>query len=273
MIKFAQTCVCLTRVSVFLKLNHHHVDSCHLSNYLSRKPIQLKYLLCALLSLTSLCGFAQETIEIKKRVDGDFMEVYHVSKTNDTLKQGLYQLRYHKKTAIASGLYTKGQRAGIWHFFDLYGNQTENFDYNTNEVTFESSDDRKSGFIYQVDKSITDTDRATKPIKPGGRIYGYLPLLRAFKMPKDLIESDYSAFIVQLQLLISPFGRLADYNIVLQDGSFKRVLNVNLNLFNDDEKTFIPATFNKEGISCTILVECYIANNGKLTFLRRYERE
>ncbi|WP_184549643.1 hypothetical protein [Mucilaginibacter sp. FT3.2] len=142
----------------------------------------------------------------------------------------------------------------------------QNYNYTTKEILYEAPEDTTSNLRYYVDKQLTDTDRTTKPIKPGGRYYGYLPYLKLYKLPANLMDIDryFSAAIVEL--LVSPGGRLAYFKVSINSGNFSRTFNMNIDAFAEDDKIFIPATLNGDAIGCRIIIRCYIENDGTLGF-------
>lgn len=210
--------------------------------------------------------YAQDTVLVTQKLPNKLTEFFYALKSNPDIKQGLYQVRY-KNIAIVSGLYTNNKRSGIWHFFNRQGQILQNYNYDKNELLNETREQPGDGFKYIFDKDFTRDDIVTKPVKIGGRYYGYLPYLNIFKMPKDL-NVNHEAINAYIELLISPGGRLADYTIHLSSSwyDFDRTLNVNLDLLNDADKQFIPATINKEAVACRIIVQCNVDGSNKLVF-------
>jgi hypothetical protein len=133
-------------------------------------------------------------------------------------------------------------------------------------LLFEAKEDTSSSLRYFVDKKLDSTSTVTKPLKVGGRYYGYLPYLNLFTVPKDLRDVSYDLFSGVVELLISPYGRLADYKVHLTALNFKRTINMNINLPNEEDMVFIPATLNGEPISSRVVIKCYVTNSGHLDF-------
>ena len=226
----------------------------------------MKTALPFLLILISISnGFAQDIIKRTRKITPDVTEKYiAVIGTDREIKQGLYQAFYNKKFPIASDKYIDDKRTGTWQFFDKRGQPIQRYNYDTNTLQLETREDENSNMSYDFDAVVKDTDRLTKPIKPGGRYYGYLPYLKCFVLPRDMREEDLSIYYVTLELLISPGGRLAEFKIHIKtpwDDDFDRVANVNPNRLFDDDKKFIPATLNGDPISSRIMINCYITNN------------
>jgi hypothetical protein len=227
-----------------------------------------------ILFILTLCWFAncfaQETIALKSKLSNSVTEKYYVLKSDGKTRQGLYQAIYKRKTAVASGNYINGKKTGVWHFYDTTGKLVENFDYTNNTLIYEMPADTTSPlrYVIRIDKKLNDTDRMTQPVKIGGSYYGFLPYIHLFKLPFDLYGFNTGDFNCRIELLISPLGRLADYKvrIVSKAYDYDKAFSMDVNLFNEADKTFIPATFNKEPILSTIYIRCVITNNGGLEF-------
>ena len=201
----------------------------------------------------------------KHRLTDQITERISVLKSDKSTRQGLYQAVTEKDIAVASGNFDKDKKVGVWHFYDTQGHLLQNYDYTKKSLQFEAVEDTTSNLRYFVDKVLTDSDRTTKPIKAGGRYFGYLPYLKVFKLPNELMGiSRYSSYVV-IELLISPGGRLADLKVHLFSGiNYHRVFTRSTDMPNEEDKIFIPATVNGEPIGCRIMMRCYIDNDGGL---------
>lgn len=228
------------------------------------------YIFCLALSVSCL---AQETIVIKRRLTDVVTERITVLKSDINIKQGLYQAVIGKNIALATGNYDHNKRTGVWHFFNPHGVLIQNFDYTHNHLTYEALD-TSSIFHYAIyapdQDSIAKKDpaaiRIIRPIRIGGKYYGYIPYLRLFRRPKDLYDIDTDRFLVTIELLISPLGRLAEYNVRLRFLGFEKVYHIDINQLSDDDKTFIPATLNGKPIMCQISINCFMSNDGQIDF-------
>ena len=169
-----------------------------------------------------------------------------------------------KKFALASGKYKDDKRVGIWHFLDRKGELIENYNYDTNTLLHEAIEDSTTNFQYLFDYEPKDGDRLTKPIKIGGRYFGYLPYLRLVKLPADIRETGNMTYDVILELLISPGGLLADYNVKLKSRWDERVYNLNIKQIPEEDRLFIPATVNKNPVSVRIAIYCHINEDGNI---------
>ena len=209
---------------------------------------------------------AQETVERSHRINDHITEKLHVLKSDKSTRQGLYQAVYNRKIAIASGQFDKDLKIGIWHFYDPAGRLLQNYDYTKKELLYEAPEDTTSSLRYFVDKLLADTDHTTKPVKAGGRYYGYLPYLKLFKLPANLMDISRDVSIAVIELLVSPGGRLAYFKVSIYSGNFSKTFNMNINALNEEDKVFIPATLNGEPIGCRLLIKCFIDNDGTLIF-------
>jgi hypothetical protein len=212
---------------------------------------------------------AQETIEKKNRLSDNVTEQFTVLKTDEQLKDGPYQAFYKRKTPIAMGIFTKGKKTGIWRFYNAKGKLMQIYDYDRNLLKYEMPEYASSSdFYYTIDKEIADTDRATKPMKVGGRYYGYLPYLGLYKIPFNPYEYGTSGCVAAIELLISPLGRLAEYKVhafcsLLE---YDQTVRMDVNLFKEEDKQFIPATYNGEPVLSRIIIKCRVTESGSLDF-------
>jgi hypothetical protein len=212
-------------------------------------------------------GFAQETMIRKHRLTDSVTERISVLKSDKSTRQGLYQAVSSKNIAVASGQFNNDKKTGIWHFFDLQGRQLQNYDYTNKKLLFEAVEDTTSNLRYFVDKLLTDTDRTTKPVKAGGRYFGYIPYLKLFKLPAYLMDINRYLSVAVVELLVSPGGRLADFKVHIYSGAnYEKVFNMSTDMPNDEDKVFIPATVNGEPIGCRIMIKCQINNDGGINF-------
>jgi hypothetical protein len=219
----------------------------------------------AAIILTINC-FAQETVEKKNKLADNVSQVYKVLASNQYTKQGLYQALFKRKIVVATGMFENDKQTGVWRFFDQKGQAMQIYDYTKKQLLFEAREDTSSSLRYFVDKQLDSTSKVTKPVKVGGRYYGYLPYLNLFTVPKDLRDINNEAFSAVVELLISPYGRLADYKVHLTAVNYERTINMNINLPNEEDMVFIPATLNGEPISSRVVIQCYVTNSGHLDF-------
>ena len=90
----------------------------------------------------------------------------------------------------------------------------------------------------------------------------FVPYLNAFQVPFDTFETVIQSFQVEVELLISPLGRLADYKVHLYSDyyQYNHTYSLDVNLFSEADKTFLPATLNGKGILCRVFIKCIIIN-------------
>lgn len=210
---------------------------------------------------------AQDYIQKKNDLTRRVTEEYSVNKSNEYVKDGRY-LAYYRRTLIATGNYTTGKPSGVWHYYDYRGTPMQNFDFEAMNLSYEAPEDSTSHLRYYVDKKIADTDLLTKPLRIGGRYYGYIPYLSAFKVPFSMYDVRAEFFNVWIELLISPLGRLADYKVYLTSYYYRyeQTFSFDVNLFKEDDKLFIPATINHQPVISRILIRCSLQNDGGIDF-------
>jgi antitoxin component YwqK of YwqJK toxin-antitoxin module len=225
-----------------------------------------KYLpfIIVLIGINNCLG--QETVKHKNRLTPSVIEVYQVLKSDNTIKQGLYKALYLRNTPLAIGEYTNNKRSGLWHFYDTHGRLVENFNYDRETITYEEPIDSitTTTIVYAFDRKFTDSDRVTKPIKPGGRCYGYIPYLNVFKLPDSFGDANLVFYTGILELLISPGGRLADFKVHIKSRDDDYVTSFSPDIIDAQDRIFVPATVNNEPILSRIFVRCRITFNGEL---------
>ncbi len=214
-------------------------------------------LLATSFTLRSLAQEVKHTRKITHEVTEKYTTVIGADRE---IKQGIYQAFYNKKIPVAIGKYKDDKKIGMWHFFNNKGQPIQNYNYDTNTLQMEAHEDSTERVSYSFDHTLTSTDIVTKPVKPGGRYYGYLPYLKCFILPKDMAGENLVMYYVTLEILVSPLGRLAQYKIHIKtkwDNNFDRVIDIYTNRLLDNDKVFMPATLNGEPISSRILIDCY----------------
>jgi hypothetical protein len=232
------------------------------------KILKKTLFLILILSAVNNC-FAQELLKRTRRVTPTVTEKYsYTIGTDREIKQGLYQALYKKKFALASGKYVDDKKVGVWHFFNRQGALIENYDYDTNTLKHEAAEENDSTFKYVFDAEFGENDALTKPVRPGGRYFGYIPYLTTFKLPKYINFEDIPEYGAILEILVSPGGRLADFKIHLNaPWEEDRVISVNINRMSEEDKKFIPATLNKNPVASRIAIKCFITPQQTLEIL------
>jgi hypothetical protein len=227
-------------------------------------PIKsLTCLICMLMG--SYITYAQQTVERKSKLTPQVSEVYNVLENKLTVMHGMYAA-YFKKQLVAAGKYDNGKKIGTWSFFDPQGKLLQRYNYDQPKLVYEAPEDSTATIVYRVDKTLNDTDRITKPIRIGGRYYGYLRYTNLVKLPEDLSRLDNQTSAVTMELLVSPGGRLAEYKLRIQSVYFPDVvLNLNIDLLSEEEKVFVPATYNYNPVSCQIIVKCQFSGSDTIS--------
>jgi len=235
---------------------------------LKLRALKTTFLLLLPLFYLTNC-FGQDTIERKNRLPNNVIERYYVLKSDQKTKQGPYKAFLRRKTFIAMGNYKNDKRTGIWTFYESDGRLVERFNYNNNTLLNEAPLDTAGDISYLFDAKIKESDRLTRPLKIGGSYYGFLPYVNLFKLPFSVMDVNTNSFNAYIELLISPGGRLADYKVHLASAQYdyKQTINMDVSLFSEYDRQFIPATLNDEPILSRIIIKCYVTPYGDLDFL------
>ncbi|WP_454803331.1 hypothetical protein [Mucilaginibacter phyllosphaerae] len=229
-----------------------------------------RYLLIAPILFFAGTCFAQDTVEIKRKISSDVTEVYQAIKNKESIRVGTFKALYKGKTPVAIGSYENDKKIGLWRFMDTKGTIIQTYDYTNNRFLYEAPEDTTSKLRYFVDADLVEGDKVTKPLKAGGRYYGYLPYLTLFTLPTRYQDIDRDRVVAQVELLVSPLGRLADYKVTLKlygIGEPIAVINMNRNLPDPADVVFKPATKNGEPMACRIIINCTVNSRFYLDYL------
>jgi hypothetical protein len=212
--------------------------------------------------------FAQDTVERKNKLSDQVFERYHVLKNTPQIKDGTYKAYFKRKIIIAVGNYNKDMRVGLWHFYNRTGRKVETFNYDENQFTFEGPLGEQSDISFLFDDIFVKTDTVTRPLKIGGSYYGFIPYVNIFRLPFETEDINIDAFTVFVELLVSPGGRLADYKVHVTSDyyNYSQVFTLDLSLFSDDDKIFIPAAVNHKPILSRVFIRCSVNTRGGIDF-------
>jgi hypothetical protein len=212
--------------------------------------------------------FAQDTVLRKNRLSDSVIERYYVFKSDPTIKQGPYKALFRRHTVVASGNYTKNLKTGTWQFFDSTGKLVEKYNYDKSEFAYETPVYTNEDFTFAFDDTLKVGDRLSRPIKIGGIYYGYIPYVNLFQLPFNMFGVDPDEFNAEIELLISPMGRLADYSVHVTASAYDydHVFRMDVNLFKPEDRTFVPATFNGKPVLSRIIIKCFVTSDGRLDF-------
>jgi len=219
-------------------------------------------------SFLTICCFAQDTVSHRNRLSDSVTEHYYVLKSNREIKQGPYLVWLKHKVLLVRGHYENGQKNGVWQFFDTEGKLAEKYDYDKKAFTYEAPLYASADFSYLFDVPFKIGDRVTRPLKVGGIYFGFIPYLNLFQCPFDPEEVNTDTFEANIELLISPLGRLADYRVRLTSAIYEydHIFHMDINLFSLEDRIFRPATLNGEPVMSRIIIKCYVSPFGKLDF-------
>lgn len=227
-----------------------------------------KFLSVTLILYCALNCFGQETVDKHEKTFDNLIERFTVLKDSEQVKNGLYQVFTKRDRLVARGMYTMGKRTGTWHFYNKSGQLMQIYNYDDKRLQFEAKQYVGSNIRYLIDKTITSKDTVTKPVKAGGRYFGYLPYLSLYKTPFNPYQYNVNGAEAEVELLISPLGRLADYKIkvVFPFMDYTQTLRLDVNLLKEEDREFIPATFNHQPILSRIIIKCSVTEDGELQF-------
>ncbi len=174
--------------------------------------------------------------------------------------QGQYTA-YLDKKLLAVGNYNQNQKIGTWTFFDKQNQPCQRYNYDTKTLMFESPENAANGVRYIVDDSLTTEYSFSRPVRIGGRYYGYLNYVNLIRLPEDLRNLSNESYKPTIELLVSPGGRLAEFKFRVHP-TFSAVdindvvLNLNLKLIKEEDKIFIPGKLNDKPLPIRIIIPC-----------------
>ena len=228
------------------------------------KIILVKNIFFLFISYYSINCFAQETTERRNRLSDSVIERFYVLKSSPEIKNGPYKAIFRRKTVIASGNYTNGKKTGIWDFYDTDGKRSQTFNYDDNSFTDVARLDINDDLRFLFDEKLKKGDTVTRPLKIGEPYYGYIPFVTIFRLPFDSYDVNTDAFQAEVELLISPMGRLAEYKVhlVSQYYQYDHTINLDVNLFSKEDRTFVPATLNHKRVLSRIFIKCFVTSKG-----------
>ena len=231
----------------------------------SRKQIPVKnnfFLFIAF--LYSISCFGQETIGKKNRLSASVIERFNVLKSDRETKNGPYKAFFRRKTLIASGNYINGKKTGVWDFYDTEGKLSQKFNYDKNLFIYVTRLDTTSDLRFLFDEKLKKTDTVTRPLKIGEPYYGYISYVNIFRLPFDAFDVNTDVFEAEIELLISPMGRLAEYKVHLVSPYYEydHTISLDVNLFSDEDRSFMPATLNHKPILSRIFIKCAVTSKG-----------
>jgi hypothetical protein len=193
-----------------------------------------------------------------------------VLKSDPEIKQGPYNAFFRRKTLIVSGHYKNNIKTGSWFFYNPAGKLIEKYNYDKHAFIYEGPLYEAQYLSYLFDDTLRMGDRVMRPLKAGGPYYGYIPYLNLFQVPFNMVDLDTNDFTANVELLISPLGRLADYSVRLTSdyNDYDYVFKLDVNLFSDEDRSFAPATVNGKAVMSRIIVKCFVTDQGGLDFDR-----
>jgi len=225
------------------------------------------FLLFVIVWCVSDC-FGQDTVERKNRLTDSVTERYYVLKSNPEIKQGPYKAFFRRRTLIAIGNYNKNIKTGTWQFYNTGGVLVQKYNYDKKIFTYGSPMYDTGDLSFLFDDTLKKGDKIALPLKIGGSYYGFIPYVSLFRVPFETWDIQTDSFEASIELLISPMGRLADYSVHIQSGFYEydRIFKLDINLFDEADRTFKPATLNGVPVLSRIIIKCFITSSGGLDF-------
>lgn len=217
--------------------------------------------------LSTFTAFAQDTVLIKNRLTDSVVERFYVLKSNKDIKNGAYQAIFKRRKIVALGMYRNNEKVGIWQYFNKDGVLVQKFDFDSYKFTYELYLKNKNiNFLF--DDTAKTTDKFTRPLKIGGEYYGFIPYLNSFKLPFETFEMETKLFDAYIELLISPLGRLVWYKTYIDSiyYGYHQTFNLDINLFSEEDRNYLPATKNGNPILSRIIIKCLINDDAGLNF-------
>lgn len=209
-----------------------------------------------------------DTVERRNKLSDSLVEKFYVLKSNPKIRQGPYLALLDRKKPVARGNYRNGIKTGLWQFYDAAGRLNEKYNYDLQKFTYEAPLESKN-FSFLFEDTLKVGDRLTRPLRIGGVYYGFIPYLSLFRVPFDTYDINMESFGAYLELLISPMGRLAQYRVRIASALYQydQIFTMDVKLFSEEDRKFIPATKNGENVMTRILIRCYVTPDGTLDFL------
>ncbi|MFI5140611.1 MAG: hypothetical protein ACHQIM_22530 [Sphingobacteriales bacterium] len=225
------------------------------------------FLLYIIVCCISDC-FGQDTVERKNRLSDSVIERFYVLKSDPEIKQGPYKAFFRRKTLIALGNYRNNLKTGIWQFFTTRGVLIQKYNYDKKTFTYGSPMYDTGNLSFLFDDTLKKGGKVALPVKIGGSYYGFIPYMNLFRVPFETWDIQTDTFDASIELLISPMGRLADYTVHIQSGyyDYDRTFKLDINLFDEEDRTFKPATLNGTPVLSRIIIKCFITFEGGLDF-------
>lgn len=168
---------------------------------------------------------------------------------------------YLNKKLLAVGNYDQNKKIGTWTFFDKQSQVCQRYNYDTKALMMESPENSANGVRYIVDDSLTTQYTFSRPVRIGGRYYGYLNYVNLIRLPEEMRNLSNESYKPTIELLVSPGGRLAEFKFRVHPAYSAAevddvVLNLNLKLIKDEDKVFIPGKLNDKPLAIRIIIPC-----------------
>jgi len=182
-------------------------------------------------------------------IRGGFMEHSTELKSKKKVKNGVSKILTGQRV-MATGLYQNDVRIGRWSFYREKDTLDQIYNYSTKKLEFALQD---SLIFYEID-SLKAGDRVIYPAKIGGNHYGLHFLVKGFT-PSYEFRKYPGLHKVFLIFYIDENGKLIKYDAEVVASGYKKLTNLDLKNFKDEDFDFTPAYVNGKAVPSKLVYE------------------
>lgn len=212
----------------------------------------MKKLLLGLLCFIAFNTYAQDTVK-KSNSIGKFNEQFMVLKSDKKIRQGSYQLIIDKKT-VASGQYDKGQRVGVWNFYNDDVLQQQ-YDYSAKKLVMNKS----IAAIHTEVENAAETDSVKEAVKIGG-FNGFKLLVASTDFEQAISGSGNNK--VSHALTIDENGEIKSWIATVKNDDGIKVVTQKIVDVPAEILAFLPATVNGKAVTSTVTFNADMKGSG-----------
>jgi hypothetical protein len=150
-------------------------------------------MMCCLFLFNSVChSQTKHSRLVLIKTVANYKYEYEVLKSDTSVKDGFYKF-YYKNKMIENGTYKRGEKVGLWRYYNLKGIFEYEYDFKSKQVTRLSGD--------------RDPSLETPCLFNGSPLIPYLFIVQHVRYPKEALDKDLSGKVV-LGLKISSEGKV-----------------------------------------------------------------
>ncbi len=152
--------------------------------------------------------------DVLKVVLKESRETYFVLRSDKSVKHGKYDKRGRLNEKIAIGMYTNGERSGIWEFYEE-GNLTQKYDFSKHELVWFDRPHHAKTIKYKVIRSsdTLETSLSRPPLYIGGHFLLTEEIFNTANYPKEAYKNGIEGDVL-VSFTIDEKGRTSNYKIV-----------------------------------------------------------